>query len=50
LSATQGASASSSSATPTGGTAGSGSTGGAMPMKTAGPMVVGLGAAAAIFL
>jgi hypothetical protein len=50
LSATQGASASISGTTPTGAAAGSGSTGAAMPMKTAGPVVVGLGAAAAIFL
>jgi len=50
LSATQGASASSSVATPTGGAAESGSTGAAVPMKTAGPMVMGLGAAAAVFL
>lgn len=50
LTATQGASASSSGATPTGGGAESGSTGAAMPMKTAGPMVVGLGAAMAVFL
>lgn len=48
LSATQGASGSSTTAGPTGG-----STGAAMPMKTMGPMgpvVAGLGAAAAIFL
>jgi hypothetical protein len=51
LSATQGAGAGSSSATPTASAgAGDGSRGAAMPMKTVGPVLVGLGAAAAIFL
>jgi hypothetical protein len=51
LSATQGASASPSSATPTASAgAGDGSRGAAMPLRTAGPVLAGLGAAAAIFL
>jgi hypothetical protein len=51
LSATQGAGAGASSATPTASAgAGDGSRGAAMPLKTAGPVLVGLGAAAAMFL
>lgn len=48
LSATPAVGASISSATPTG--AGAGSSGAAVPMKTAAPMIAGLGAAVAIFL
>jgi hypothetical protein len=53
LKATQGASGSGASVTPTGAMgsgAGSASTGAAMPMKTVGPVVAGLGAFAAAFL
>jgi hypothetical protein len=50
LSATPGTSAGGSGAVPTGTRPGVGSTGAAMPMKTVGPVVVGLGAAVAAFL
>jgi hypothetical protein len=51
LSATQGAGLGASSATPTASAgAGDGSRGAAMPLRTAGPVLAGLGAAAAIFL
>ena len=54
LSATQGASVGGSGATSTstgsGVGAGTGSTGAAMPIRTAGPVLAGLGAAVAVFL